>query len=50
MYLDKDLLRNVVGIVVINNHFAYVAVYTLLVFPYKQVKAIVPGIRVTYFL
>lgn len=47
---DKDFLGKVVCIVVIDYHFTNVAVDALLVLSDQQVKAIVPGFRITYFV
>jgi hypothetical protein len=42
MDFDKDLLRNIVGIIMVNNHFTDMPINPLLVYTHQQVKAIVP--------
>lgn len=47
--LDKNLLREVVRIVVIDHHLPHMPVNALLVCTHKQVNAVIPRIRVSDF-
>lgn len=42
---DEYLLGNVVGIVVVNDHFSHNAIYLLLVSPHEHIEPITPGVR-----
>jgi hypothetical protein len=45
--LDKDLLCDVVCIIVVDHHFANMPIHFLLVRAYKQIESVVPGFRIS---
>lgn len=47
MDLDEDFLRDVIGIVVVDDHLADMPVNTLLIRAHEQVKPVVQGLRIS---
>jgi hypothetical protein len=46
MNFNEDLLGNVVSIIVIDDHFTHMPVHPLLVSANKQIKSVIPGLRI----
>jgi hypothetical protein len=46
----KNLLGEIISVIMIYNHFTHMPVHTLLVGPHQQVKSIAAGFRIFYFL
>ena len=46
MDFDEDLLRNIIGIVMVDHHFPHDAVPRVLILAHEQVEPITLGLRV----
>ena len=49
MYLNKNLLGKVIGIVMVNNHFANMPINPLLIFANEQIETVIPGLWISNF-
>jgi hypothetical protein len=50
MDFDKDLLCQIIGIIMVNDHFTYMPIDALLVLTNQQIEAIVARLRISDFL
>jgi hypothetical protein len=46
---DEDFLGEVIGIIVVDYHLAYVPIHPLLIGAYQHIKAVIPRIGITDF-
>src|SRR5690606_39387245 len=47
MDFNKNFLRNIVGVDVVDHHYPDMPIHPLLICAYQQIKAVTPGLRIT---